>query len=121
MEVIKAKAATAIWELEQGVDFDDPLTYTDANGAAIDLTNYTARMKIKNSITDTASIDELTTENSRIVLGGQSGTITCKWTAQQTAAYTFDQAVYDLELIDASNKVYRILKGKMVLIKEVTK
>ena len=118
---IKAKAATEPWELEQGVDFDDAFTYrVKSTQALIDLTNYTARMKIKASLTDATPIDELTTENSRIVLGGAAGTIQCIWTAAQTAAYTFDNAHYDLELIDASAKVTRILRGRMILIKEVT-
>lgn len=121
METIKAKTAVVKWELEQGVDFNDTFTYkVKSTDTPIDLTGYTARMKIKANRTDTTHIDELTTENARIVLGGAAGTIQCIWTAAQTAAYDFDIAHYDLEIIAAGGQVTRLMRGQMHLSKEIT-
>lgn len=117
---IKAEAAIANIEIEQGSTFNKTLTYKDSNDVAIDLTGYTARMQIRSKITDATFIDELTTGNGRIVLGGAAGTIQLIFSDAVTAAYTFDTALYDLELIDGSSNVSKLMKGKIILIKEVT-
>ena len=117
---IKAQAAVANIELEQGTTFDRTITYRDSASNPIDLTGYTARMKIKEYASDTSPLLELTTENSKIVLGGAAGTIRLIITDTETASFTFDEALYDLELIDGSSNVSRLLKGKIILLEEVT-
>ena len=63
---------------------------------------------------------ELTTENGRIVLGGDQGTVTLVLTADVTETFD-DEAVYDLELIDSDDRVYRLLRGKVRIELEVTR
>lgn len=87
----------------------------------VDLTSFTARMMIRGSIDDTDPLVTLTTENGGITLGSADGTITLLITATATAALTFDTAVYDLELVDGSGVVTRLLSGNVTLSKEVTR
>jgi hypothetical protein len=116
--------------IEQGSAFSRVLTWKDENEAAINLTGYTARMYIKEKYSDTDSLLQLTTANSRITLGGAAGTITLSVLAADTATLeanaqvnkiTGDKYVYDLELISAGGAVTRLLHGNIIVTDEVTK
>lgn len=114
------KAGTLHITIEQGATFSPVFTWKDENGTLINLIGYTARMQIRENLEDTAFIHEATTENGGITLGDAAGTITLNITATDTAAFTFDTAVYDLELISGAN-VTRLLKGDVTLSLEVTR
>lgn len=105
--------------IEQGATFDEVLTWKDANDDPINLTNYTARMSIKDDY-DGAELLSLTTANQRLVLGGAAGTITFNVSATDTAALTFDEAIYDLELEDSGGVVERLVEGNVKLNRNVT-
>lgn len=106
--------------LEQGATFRRVITWRDDDGNLVNLTGYTARMQVRRIPGDTTLL-ELTTANGRISLGGSAGTITLLVTAAVTAALTkWPSAVYDLELIDGSGTVTRLLEGKMRFSPEVT-
>lgn len=114
------KAGVLHLTIEQGATFDPVMTWKDENGDAINLTGYTARMQIREEVESTTTLHEATTANSEIVLGGIAGTITFAISAVITAAFTFDTGVYDLELVNG-NDVTRLLRGDVVLSKEVTR
>lgn len=118
---LKAKAGKLTIEIEQGTTFNPVLTWKDSNGTVIDITGYTARMQIRESITSDTLIDELTTENGGITLGGVLGTITLLISAADTEAYTFTTGVYDLEMISPAGTVTRLLEGTIKLDLEVTR
>ena len=105
---------------EQGATFSWVFTLKDNNGVVVDLTGYTARMHVRVTAATASTIIELTTANSRIVLGGTDGTITLALTATETAALTAGSYVYDLELLSGSS-VQRLLEGDFVVTSEVTK
>jgi hypothetical protein len=110
------------FEIEQGATFTRVITWRDSDNALVDLTNYTARMMVRQIVTDTNVIVTLTTENGGIALGGALGTITLTITAAATAAFTAPlHAVYDLELVDSSGVVTRLLKGRVEFTAEVTR
>lgn len=115
--------------IEQGAAFSRVLTWKDENGAAINLTGYTARMYIKEKYSDTATLLQLTTENSRIALGGAAGTITLSIAAADTAGLEAnaqinkivgDKYVYDLELVSSGGVPTRLLHGNVIVTAEVT-
>jgi hypothetical protein len=87
----------------------------------VDLTGFTARMQIRETVDATAVLKSLTTENGGITLGDTAGTVDLLISATETAAFTFGNAVYDLELIDGSGIVTRLLSGNVSLSKEVTR
>jgi hypothetical protein len=109
-------------QVEQGATFEAVLTWKNDDETPVDLTGYTARMQIRQTINDPTTEAELTTENGRIELGGVDGTITLMIPADVTEDFAWnDPAVYDLELISGTGKVTRVLKGNVELDEEVTK
>lgn len=103
----------------QGATFRKSFVWK-ADGVAVDLTGYTARMHIRENLEDASAAITLTTENGGITLGGNTGQIDMLITATQTAAITFSSAVYDLELVNGS-EVVRFCMGKVIVSKEVTR
>lgn len=99
-------------------------TYTSGGilefNTPVDLSNYTARMQIRKKLKDADVLLTLTTENGGIVLNNTTKTITINITATQTAALTFNSAVYDLEFIN-SGIVTRFAEGNLLLQQEVTR
>ena len=90
---------------------------------AMDLTGCEIKMQIKLCSTDEVAVLELSTENARIVISepATDGKWTIEMTALDTAAFTFSQAVYDLDIKFPSNDVYTIIAGKVIARNEVTK
>ena len=86
----------------------------------IDLASYTARMQIRLKVADVDFIDELTTENGGITIDNTLKTITLNRTAGQTAVYTFNTAVYSLEMVGGT-QVTPLASGTLTLVKEVTR
>ncbi len=109
--------------IEQGADLSRVFTWKDANGSPVSLVGYTARMKIKDSSTGTTilSLTNAADANGNVLtLGGLVGTITLTIKSVTTTAMTFTEGKYDLELVDASNKVTRLVQGIVSLSQEVT-
>ena len=99
-------------------------TYTSGGilefNTPVSLAGYTARMQIRKKLKDTEVVLSLTTENGGIVFDNNLKTITITMTAQQTAALTFNSAVYDLEFISGGT-VTRFAEGSLTLQQEVTR
>lgn len=99
-------------------------TYTSGGilefNTPVSLAGYTARMQIRKKLKDTEVVLSLTTENGGIVFDNNLKTITITMTAEQTAALTFNSAVYDLEFI-SEGTVTRFAEGSLTLQQEVTR
>ena len=105
--------------IEQGATFERVLTVRDSSDELFDFAGYTARMHIRPEIDSEVVMATLTTENGGITLG-VDGVITLEISASDTSEIMFP-GVYDLELVTADNKVYRLLKGLVRLDDEVTR
>jgi|TARA_R110001599_G_scaffold265088_1_gene465845 hypothetical protein len=113
--------------LEQGTTFIRIFNYKDSNGNPINLNEATElRMQIRESVGS---------ENP--VVGGSfglnsgfttsipaGGSVQSQFTliipAATSSAFTFDKAVYDIELLD-NGVTTRLIQGKIKLSKEVTR
>ena len=84
----------------------------------VDLTGVTARMQIRAGVGG-ALLLELTTENDGLAITGP-GTLTRTMSAAQTAALTWADGVYDLEVEYADGTVQRYLQGAVTVSREVT-
>jgi hypothetical protein len=84
------------------------------------LVGVTGRMQIREKLTSTEVIAELTTENGKILVNNVDKTITLLIDAVATSLYTFSTAVYSLELITGST-VIPFIYGNISLEKEVTR
>lgn len=108
-----------------GINSADFTTYTSGGALVyytpVDLAGFTARMQVRASAAATATLLELTTENSRIVLDNTAKTITLTVDATTTAALAAITGVYDLELVSSGGVVTEVLKGTMTIGAEVTR
>jgi hypothetical protein len=87
----------------------------------IPLTGYSAQMQIRETLESTTVLAELSTANNRIIIDPVNFTISIKLPATLTATFTFDSAVYSMELTDNQNSVFPFLSGSVSLTKEVTR
>ena len=121
-------------EIDQGSDIIFPIQLEDANNVEQDLTSYSAKMQIRISTYSAKPLDELSTENKRILIkedptskqlnsdGSKPKSILeCHWSNEVTSAFPPGNHVYDLELISSDNKITRILEGKFKVSREVTR
>ena len=111
--------------IEQGATLNLSLTYKDATGSLINLTDYSGKMQIKSGYADSNPTTYLTLSSSLqadgtgITFGGVSGTIGIYISAESSSALKFDSASYDLEITSGS-VVTRLLQGIAFVSKEVT-
>lgn len=112
-------------KMYQGADFQFTFTWKDESGALQNLTGYSARMQIREREESPNPLIELTNANSRILLGGVSGFITLKLSSTETNSFVAsdwaDPHVYDVEVMDGSGKVTRLLRGPLANFREVTR
>jgi hypothetical protein len=90
----------------------------------VDLTGYTARMKIKDRVGGTvlasSEVADTPLDTITITLDDVEATITITISATDTAALTWTKGVYDLELVSSGGVVTQLLSGKIAVEKEVT-
>jgi hypothetical protein len=85
----------------------------------VDLTGYTARMKIKRNKSDDTELVYLTDGNG-ITIDNTDKTIQIVIDATITETLDFNSGVYDLELVSATSEVFRILEGSVTVSRETT-
>lgn len=103
------------------------LSYTTYTGGGVveynkpvDLTNMTGRMQIRQKLDDPTVIKELTSANGGIVVDNTTKTIQLLISATDTAAFTFQSAVYSLEIVNGT-EITQLVNGTLTLVKEVTR
>jgi hypothetical protein len=107
--------------IEQGATFQLNLLWKDSAGTPIDLSGYTARMQVRRKVDSPTTLLSLTTENGGIALGGITGTIAVVAQATATDDISEKIGVYDLELVDGSGVVTRLVEGCVTISPEVTR
>ena len=108
--------------IEQGATFGQTLTLKDSSDTVINLSGYaSAEMDLRETPESSSPVITLTTANSRIALGGAAGTVTLSITAADTANLTAGDGVYDLEVVDGSSGVYRILEGTYTIRRNISR
>lgn len=100
-------------------------TYTGSGvleyNTPVSLAGYTARMQIREKLTDSTPLLSLTTQNGGLILDNTAKTITIVISAEQSALLKFSQAVYDLEFTAADGEVTRFAEGSFLFKQEVTR
>lgn len=109
--------------IEQGATWEQDLQYLQSDGTTpIDLAGYTARMQIRpNASSDVVYASLTSSPAAGITITAPTGTIKLALSASATAALAWAQAVYDLELVAGDGTVTRLIQGKVVLSREVTR
>ena len=104
---------------EQGTTFTRVVTYKDAAGNPVNLTSYTARMKVRSS--RGASGFYLTLTNSQGITLASNGEIEIVIPATATATVPAGSYKYDLEIVSSSGVVIRVIEGDFKVSGEVTR
>lgn len=87
----------------------------------VGLSNLTARMQIRETVESPTVIYQCGTQTGEIVIDQIYKTITITIPANITEDFTFETAVYSVELVDQQGIVTPFLTGNLVLVKEVTR
>lgn len=112
--------------VEQGATTQFNVVYTDAAGSPINISDYHARMQIRETIDSSTIIacfsSSLQPDGSGLRFNTPltSGSFDVYISAATSSLFNFETAVYDIEFISASI-VTRLLQGTIALSKEVTK
>ena len=106
--------------IDQGATLALQMTYKDSAGDLINLSGYSARMQVRQTVPSTSTILDLTTANGGLILGGAAGTIDVAITATASEAVAAGQYVYDLELVNGTT-VERLVMGTFTCRGEVTR
>lgn len=109
--------------IEQGATLDLAMTWYGDEAKTIirDLTGWLGRMQVRRSKSDTVKALDLTTANGGVVLAATAPNIRLFATDEATEAIEIKKGVYDLELEEPSGKVWRVLEGKCLISKDVTR
>lgn len=100
--------------VDQGTSFNTTISMYADDGSVLNLTGYTCSSKIKKSYTSINSISFATS------ISGNDGIITLSLTPEQTANVSYGRYLYDVELIDSSNNVTRVIEGIVTITPQVT-
>jgi hypothetical protein len=117
--------------LEQGATFDLPLRYKTPSGAAVNLTDFSARMQVRESPASALLVEfnSALTSNGFILMNGAAedredganGNLRIFMTAANSAALPRFSGRYDLELSDSSGYTVRLLEGQFRVEPEITR
>jgi len=108
---------TGTHAIDAGATYQLTVTWKDSNGNPINLTGYTARMKMKNKHGGTTLVS--LTEADGLTLGGALGTILVTISDTLTATLS-GSGVYDLEVESSGGVTTRVVEGSWVAKPEVT-
>ena len=124
--------------IRQGADWSWSFTHLDTDGSAVDLSSYTARMAVKASLEGqrVAYLSSGSDADGGSISLAADGTVILSMTAKETGdisadlielsfdaksrAERFLYYIYDLELVDSSDVVTRVLQGRITYEREVT-
>lgn len=108
-------------ELWQGQTFNFVLVWKDSTGSPINLTGYSGRMQLRPTVMAEVVFTELSTENGKMTFDHPNGRISLTLSAEETAQIKSKNAVYDLEIFNAEGEVRRLMEGKVLIHREVTR
>jgi len=100
------------WKRNQG-------TEEVPNYQPVNLTGYSARMEIRDKYAGLL-LHRMDTTGGTILIDGPNGSISFEIPASVSATWTWRNAVFDLELVDALGRVTRLIQGTITLTPEVT-
>ena len=106
---------------DQGATFSRAFIKTDDAGRVIPLTDYTARMQVREQYESATTVLSMTTENDYIVIDGARGIISVVIPDDETRVLIPGEYVYDFELIYPDGQVERMLMGTFTVRREVTR
>lgn len=105
---------------EQGSDYSATVAYTDDAGDPVNLTGYSARMQVR-KFAGSATPFLTLTNTSGLAITALTGVIVVSISAAALALVPAGTYTYDLEIVDGSQKVTKLLQGNFDVDAEVTR
>jgi len=102
--------------VEAGATFSRTITYTNDDGTLFDLTDYTAELQVRETVSSASAI--LTKVPTIDV---EDATISWTFSAAETATLTAEKYVYGLELTKSDGTVTRLVEGDLTVSPEVVR
>ena len=101
-------------DIDQGTTFNTDYTFTDENDTPIDFSTYQGRSQMRKTYTSSTSY--------AFTVGlGNTGIISLSMNAATTSSITAGRYLYDLEVVDSSNVVSRLVEGIVTVTPEITR
>jgi hypothetical protein len=100
--------------IDQGTTFNTDYTFTDENDLPIDFSTYQGRSQMRKTYTSSTSY-------AFTVSLGNTGIISLSMNAATTSSITAGRYLYDLEVVDSSNVVSRLVEGIVTVTPEITR
>ena len=112
-------AAVHNFIIEQGSNFFITFQYLDINSNPVDITKYCIRLAIKTNTGKIGLYSSNAPDKSYILRSVPNALGTIEWglSYNETRVFNFDNAVYDLQLVDANNEEIRICTGTITIAK----
>ena len=98
---------------DQGANYIDNIYYKDNDDNAIDMTGYSATLRISDSFGGTVIDTHTSSDNLSVI--GFLGLINVNIPAATTTGYTAGQYVYDLEVVDTLSVVTKLIRGDFIV------
>jgi hypothetical protein len=117
-----AKAGIYNMSIEQGATYSLNLQYKTEDGTPVNLTACQIRLGIKDQITDEGFLKYLDTgiHGGIVILEPEEGKFRITIPPNETAAMAFNRGVYDLEIEFPNGDIERLIKGRVLVSREVT-
>jgi len=112
-------AQIANLEIDAGSTFQTTIEYLDADDVAVNLTGYSARMHIRDTVESDDTVVELE-DGSGITITAAGGTLDIEIAATATKDLV-GPYVYDLEIESGTGVVTRLVQGSVTVNPEVTR
>lgn len=114
-------AAVYNFEVLQGTSLVKSIVWKDSEGNPVNLTGYSARMQVRETVDSDEVLLELSTVLGNIQLTPLTGKVTLVFSPDDTSGAVWTRGKYDLELTSPSGFVTRLIQGKFTLSKEITR
>lgn len=103
------------FQVVQGDTFAIRVTYEDSAGSAIDITDFDARMDVRNEPGGRILCASIS-NNDQITIDGPNGILDIEFTPSQTKKFTTPSAAYQLKIIsDVNDQETTLLKGYLAV------
>lgn len=112
-------------DLMQGDDFVHKFYIKDSGGLAVDLTGYTARLRVYKKYSSTTASIDASTSNGKITIDALTGLVSWTIADTDTAAIRIPddedtiECVYDLEIVDSGGLVNTPARGTVTIYRQV--
>jgi len=105
----------------QGANFEMTIEAKNADRSVMNLTGWSARMQVRETVESVTPLLDASTSNGRITINAPGGIVMVNVDASVTGAMVWTNGVYDLEIFTSATNVKRLAEGFAYLSPEVTR